>query len=94
MRAWIGVCQRSYALEVSDRRRFVVSGRLESTVAHPLIWRKDNTSPLLARFVADVQLLPELGRLHLLHLQVVEGLCPDRRRKHPSWTRFKAHARI
>jgi hypothetical protein len=36
----------------------------------------------------------KLGRLNLLHLQVVEGLCPDRRRKHPSWTRFTAHARI
>jgi PAS domain S-box-containing protein len=63
VRAWIGVCQRSYALEVSDRRRFVVSGRLESTVAHPLIWRKDNTFPLLPRFMADVQLLPEVRAL-------------------------------
>ena len=30
-----------------------------------LIWRKDNTSPLLARFVADVQLLPEVQTLTL-----------------------------
>jgi DNA-binding transcriptional LysR family regulator len=29
----------------------------------PLIWRKDNTSPLLARFMADVQLLPEVRAL-------------------------------
>ena len=25
-----------------------------------LVWRKDHVSPLLARFVADVQLLPEV----------------------------------
>jgi DNA-binding transcriptional LysR family regulator len=28
-----------------------------------LVWRKDNTSPLLARFVADVRLLPAVQRL-------------------------------
>ena len=28
-----------------------------------LIWRKDNASPVLARFVADVQLLPEVQTL-------------------------------
>ena len=27
-----------------------------------LVWRKDNGSPLLARFVADVRLLPEVRR--------------------------------
>ena len=26
----------------------------------PLVWRKDNSSPLLAKFVADVRLLPEV----------------------------------
>ena len=29
----------------------------------PLVWRKDNASPLLAKFVADVQLLPEVRAL-------------------------------
>jgi hypothetical protein len=27
------------------------------------VWRKDNASPLLARFVADVRLLPEVQAL-------------------------------
>jgi DNA-binding transcriptional LysR family regulator len=29
-----------------------------------LAWRKDNTSPLLASFVADVRRLPEVGAIH------------------------------
>jgi hypothetical protein len=28
-----------------------------------LVWRKDNVSPLLAKFVADVRLLPEVVAL-------------------------------
>jgi len=33
---------------------------LQLPIAFSLVWRKDNASPLLARFVADVRQLPEL----------------------------------
>src|SRR5260370_240248 len=39
----------------------VVDLNLPLTVS--LVWRKDNASPLLAKFVADVQLLPEVRTL-------------------------------
>ncbi len=39
----------------------VVDLNLPLTVS--LVWRKDNTSPLLAKFAADVQLLPEVRGL-------------------------------
>ena len=29
-----------------------------------LVWRKDNTSPLLANFIAEVRRLPEVRALH------------------------------
>ncbi len=32
--------------------------RLEFAVALALVWRKDNSSPVLAKFVAEVRLLP------------------------------------
>jgi hypothetical protein len=38
-------------------------GELPLILRRPLIWRKDNTSRLLARFVADVRLLPEVRAL-------------------------------
>ena len=34
-------------------------------IAFSLVWRKDNASPLLARFVADVRQLPEVRRQRL-----------------------------
>jgi hypothetical protein len=37
-----------------------------------LAWRKDNTSPLLARFIADVQRLPDVQALE----QEVTGARP------------------
>jgi hypothetical protein len=33
---------------------------LNLTLPFALIWRKDNQSPLLARFVADLRSLPEV----------------------------------
>jgi hypothetical protein len=33
---------------------------LQLPIAFSLVWRKDNASPLLARFVADVRQLPEV----------------------------------
>ena len=35
---------------------------LDLPLPFSLVWRKDNVSPLLARFVADVKLLPEVQR--------------------------------
>jgi hypothetical protein len=39
---------------------FGAGNQFEFAVAFALIWRKDNVSTLLARFVADVKLLPEV----------------------------------
>jgi hypothetical protein len=36
---------------------------LNLPLAFALIWRKDNASPLLAKFLADVQLLPAVRAL-------------------------------
>ena len=43
--------ERVVALSVVD---------LKTALPLALVWRKDNGSPLLARFVADVRLLPEV----------------------------------
>jgi len=37
---------------------------LNMTMPLALAWRKDNTSPLLASFIADVRRLPEVRTLH------------------------------
>jgi DNA-binding transcriptional LysR family regulator len=41
----------------------VVLSDLNMPLRLALVWKKDNGSPLLARFVADVRLLPEVQAL-------------------------------
>ena len=39
-----------------------------------LVWRKNNVSPFLAKFVADVQLLPEVMALEVVEAHLVERI--------------------
>jgi hypothetical protein len=56
---------------------------LKLTLPLALIWRKDNVSPLVAKFVADVRQLPEEPYEGILHVRVCGSICQS-----INWKRF------
>jgi len=55
-----GVCQQRHSLAMSGERGTAAGDGLKLPLPMALIWRKDNVSPLLEKFVAEVRLLPEV----------------------------------